>query len=332
MAPPVVRRKAPAAPVTGPAVIRRPAAIAAPVTAAGVPPRRKAPPVTEEAAPVRRSRRDDVITEGLLLSTELSEPVKSLEEVNWLIYGDAGIGKSSLASMFKGAYFLFFEPGGKGMSLHKSECHNWAKFKHFAGLLAKQTQFKTIVFDVVDSMYDRCFEYVCRREGMEHPNEKKWGEGWKAIRAEFEGEVLKLWEADKSLIFISHAKDKAFQTRSGKEYNKIVPSMGAQAFEFVSGFVDVMGFYGYNGDERYLTIRGSDEVEAKNRLKYRFRTADGKRKVHSIPLFDERNEDYDEEDAFKAIVSAFNNQQKTTGEPELPVTLANIALKPKKRQ
>jgi phage nucleotide-binding protein len=260
-----------------------------------------------------------------------SEPVKTLQEVNWLIYGDAGIGKTSLASMFPGAYFLFFEPGGKGLSLHASECHNWAKFKHFAGLLAKDPDFSTIVFDVADSAYDRCFEYVCRREGMEHPNERKWGEGWKAIRKEFEGEILKLWEAGKTIVFISHAKDTQFQTRSGREYSKIIPSMSASAYDFIGGWVDVIGFYGYNGDERYLTIRGSDELDAKNRVKHRFRTADGTRKIHSVPLFDESNEDYDEEDAFKAIVSAFNNQQKTTGEPELPVTLANIAVK-KKRQ
>jgi hypothetical protein len=271
--------------------------------------------------------------EGRTLSTVLSEPVKRLEEVNWVLYGDAGIGKTSLAAMFPSAYFLFFEPGGKGLRLNKSECYLWTEFRADVSLLCGREgrPFQTVVFDIVDTAYDRCFEYVCKRDGMQHPNDKGWGEGWKAIRKEFESQILRLSAAGKSLVFLSHADDKRFQTRSGREYQKIVPSMGGQAWDFIGGFCDVIGFYGYYGDERFLTIRGSDEVDAKCRLKYQFRTRDGKRPVHSIPMSDSRQPDFSEEQAFANLRAAFENRQAAAGEPEETVTLANIAAKPKPR-
>jgi hypothetical protein len=290
-------------------------------------------PAIKPAAPLPQRRgASSSNAEGRTLNLSPSEPIKRLEELNWAIYGDIGIGKTSLASMFPGAYFLMFEPGGRGLELRKSECYSWQQFKADVRLLAKERSVKTVVIDVTDTCYDKCFDYVCKRENMTHPNDKTWGEGWKAIRREFVSELELLSGSGKALVFLSHAKDREIRTRTGFVYNRIAPSMSAQPWDYVGGFVDIVGFYGYYGDGRYLTIRGSDELEAKCRIKRHFRTADGKRKVHSIPMFREDAEDFDEEDAYKAIVEAFNNRQKTTGEPEDSVRLAKSVPKKTERR
>jgi hypothetical protein len=259
----------------------------------------------------------------LTLPTELSIPAKSLSEVHWCIYGETKIGKTSLCSMFPGACFMFFEPGGKGLELFKRYPANWREFVGYVDLLEKDTRFKTVVIDTADKAYDFCFEHVCKREVMRYPSEKEWGEGWRLIRTEFSGQMERL-ARNKSVIFISHAEDREFA-----DGRKLVPSMGTQPRTFIGGFVDVIAYYGYHGDDRYLTIRGSERIDAGNRLKRRFRTKDGKGKVHAVPMFDPNKPDYDEEDAYRALLAAFNNEQIGSGEPE---ELPTLSERPKIRQ
>lgn len=284
--------------------------------------------VKPKVAVAKVGAKTNAIRGARTLNHALSEPIKNLEQINWLLYGEPGIGKSSLAGMFEKAYFLFFEPGAKGLRLNKSECYTWKELVEDIGLLCADNRYHTIVFDNADRAYKLCFQHVCRREGMSHPNDKGWGEGWNLIRVEFEAQLMRLASAGKAFVFVAHANDKEMQTRSGRSYQKIIPRMGSQAFEFIGAFVDMIGFYGYYGEERFLTIRGNDEIEAKCRMKENFRTTVG-RPVHSIPMSNEENEDFDETNAFENLRAAFYNEQEDTGRPEDSVTLSNVAAKPK---
>ncbi len=289
---------------------------------------------TTPAVPARRGARRGPSAEPLDLSlpTELSEPIKTIGESSILFYGEPGIGKTSLTTKFPGSISLMFEPGGKGLRMAQRSCPTWRHSTGYIDLLVDQPkgrrQFQTVVFDTADRMYERCFEYVCARENMKHPNEKGWGEGWKMIRAEYETQIERVINAGYGVVFVSHAEDKTFQTRSGREYQKIVPSLSKSAWEYLWGLVDIVGYYGYFGRDRWLVLRGSDEVEAKQRLKYQFRTPSGKR-VNAVPMFSERNPEFDEENAWSNLERAFNNKQVSTGDPSGLVTLSNVAAKPK---
>lgn len=267
---------------------------------------------------------------NLTLPIELSEPIKTMEEALWLIYGEPGIGKTSLATQFPRSMSLMFEPGAKGLAMHKRDVPNWRHLIGYVDMLVAQAAkkpFQMVVVDTVEKSHDRCFEHVCKREVMSHPNEKPYGEGWRLINSEFLNQWERLATAGYGIVFISHVQDKAFQTRSGKQYQKIVPALSASAGEHICGMVDVIGYYGYWGNDRYLTIRGSDELEAKNRLKRQFRQAKTGKRIHSIPMFSEGDADFDEEGAFANLRRAFNNLQVGDGEPEEAVTLSNIPAK-----
>ena len=262
------------------------------------------------------------------LPTELSVPSTSLGDYSILMYGEKKIGKTSLASKFPGAMFLMFEPGGKGLSIYQTPVATWEEFKAYVQLLKADERFQTLVIDTVDIAYERCFDYVCRMQNIEHPSDvNDFGKTWSLITNEFQKTMLELVSAGKGMIFLSHATEKDFASASGLTYNKIVATMPARSRQFITGFVDIICYYGYYGNHRMLTVQGSDAVDSGNRLENNFLVKGGTAKIHSIPMGSSAQEGYNN------ILKAFANQQEDAYEPDKKDTarLADKVAPPKKR-
>lgn len=240
---------------------------------------------------------------GFQLPTQMSEPIDHIGGATILLYGERKIGKTSLASMFPETMFCMFEPGGKGLRIFKEDITDWDHFvKVVDALVADPTKFKTIVIDTSDIAYTRCSAWVCDDMGVDHPSEGNYGNVWSAIDVEFSKQMTRILQTGRGVVFVSHAGEKEFESLSGRKYTKTVPTMSKQAMRFVVGLADILAYYGYYGNDRYLTIRGSDAVESGHRLKERFKTPSGER-VHSIPMGN------DEDEAYANFMRAFNNQQ-----------------------
>jgi len=246
----------------------------------------------------------------LALPEEKSVPREDLGDYTVLLYGEKKIGKTSLAAQFPEALFMMFEPGGKGLSIYQQPITNWSEFKEYVRLLKGTDRFKLVVIDTVDIAYDRCLTWVGKREGFVHPNDANdFGKSWQLVMKEFQSVIYDLIGTGRGVLFTSHSKETEFTEASGAKYNKVVPTMSGQVQKFVTGFVDIIGYYGYYGNERYLTIRGSDAVEAGHRVDGRFMTPDGDR-VSAVPMGDSPQEGYSN------ILKAFNNEQEDTFEVE----------------
>ncbi len=267
----------------------------------------------------------DLAIAKLTLPEGPEEPVSSLAECTFLIYGEKKIGKTSMCAQFDDPIFLMFEPGGKGLRITRRQVSSWAEFVKYVDLIVKSDQFKTVIIDPIDLCYKACVDWVCAKHGVDDPREVGWGEGWKAIEEEFRRQITKVASTSRGVVFLSHIENAEFQRRNDIPYHKMVPTMMKQARSFISGFVDVIGYYGYYGTVRYLTIEGSDEIEGGNRLKYRFRTTSGE-KVHSIPMGDS------EEEAYANFVAAFNNEQEDRYEPDDTATLSEAPVKRKDKK
>ena len=268
------------------------------------------------------------------LATEPSKPIRMLGEATILLHGERKIGKTSLASMFPGSYFLFFEPGGKGLSVRSSLVESWEEFRRYVDLIIEDDTIQTPILDTAGVAYDMCYEYICDQNGVESPNDADdFGTTWRAIASEFKDQINRLIRAGKGPIFICHTAEKDFRNRAGTaNYQKLMPELSKGARKFLVSESDVIAYYGYWGEERWLTIRGSDELEAGNRLKKCFRTPEGK-KLHSIPMFEDGNEEFDEEQAYANLVTAFENRQAFVGRPDGdPALSERPAVREKKRK
>lgn len=244
------------------------------------------------------------------LPFDKSVPASDIESYNWLIYGPKGIGKTSLGAQFVDSLTAQFEPGGKALSTYQVPCPEWIYFKKTIELLkTESSRFRTLVLDTSALAYERCMSYVCEKADITHPGDEGYGKGWARVRDEFASVMNYGMSLGLGLIAIAHDQDREIETKSGRKFHKMCPQLSGQAEGFFSGPIDIVGYYHYDGEYRFLQIRGDEYVEAKCRLENRFIAKDGK-PVYKIPMGN------NPEEAYANIVTAFNNGQEHSYAPD----------------
>lgn len=176
----------------------------------------------------------------MALPTTKTTPEVSLSMFTTLIYGKPKIGKSTFAAGFPDALFLDCEGGLQSLEAFRVPVYSWNDLLEACGeIAAGNHQFKTIVVDTVDQAYQRCREHVLGQLGYKHESDGDFGSGWDLVTNEFIRVLSKLALMPYGLVLISHANEKEFKTRTGKQI-KIVPTLPARAGRGVMGMVDLL--------------------------------------------------------------------------------------------
>lgn len=265
------------------------------------------------------------IPEDLSLPTEKSEPSTNMGDYTLLIYGRKKIGKTSLVSNFPKTFCMMFEPGGKSLRIYQKPVNNWEEFIGYIDLLENtKHDFKTVSIDTGKIAYECCFDYVCRREGFEHPQDEGYGKGWNKIKRELTGCLIRLMNLGMGVIIICHETIGDITRSTNDIYNRIHPDLSKQADDFFSAVIDTIGYYRYIGRQRVLQIEGNEDIAAGTRCEENFFTKSGERIVN-IPMGNNAKE------AYSNLLKAFNNKQETTGE-EVAVVKTKAKVKLKKRR
>ena len=227
----------------------------------------------------------EVDTAGLTLPTMNSKAIQDMQDVFWLLYGERKIGKSSLAACFPSAFFMMFEPGGKSLEIKQASCQTWEHALQYVKLLENNPAYcKTVVIDTGFKAYEKCTDYVCKRDMISHPSDAEWGKGWDAVRREFYAFHERILNLGLGMIVTAHSEIKDVNRRDGSKYQKLSVELGKTPFTFYAGIADIIAYYQYNEkNERELTIRGDSFVEAGCRLVKNFNFTDGTPVVH-IPI------------------------------------------------
>jgi hypothetical protein len=244
------------------------------------------------------------------LPDALSVPSDQLQDYSILLYGEKKIGKTTLTSMFPGAYFLMTEPGGRALRVYQTAVPDWETAKAALRALEKDPgRFRTVVVDTVDMLYQRCFEYVAKVEGWDHPSDEAWGKGWSALRNEFVSYMTRLLALDMGVILTSHSQEREIKRRDGEKYDRIQPTMPGIARDVVEALVDVWMYYTYEGSARVIMLQGDDHIAAGHRLQEHFRTPDGVGYVGVVPM------GTSPEVGFQNLMDAFNNRLDVPAPP-----------------
>jgi hypothetical protein len=251
----------------------------------------------------------------IVLPSELSVPLEHFSDYITLIYGEKKVGKTSLAARFPNTLFLMCEPGGKALRIYQQPITSWQDFVASVDALKADKRFNTVVVDTVDVAYAMCFDFMCKKMAIVHPgDESDYGKSWGMISKEFQRQFNRLFQTGKGVILTSHATWQEIKSRRTESYFRLVPTMPGQANAYLTAVVDIWGCYTYAGKDRYLILRGDEQISAGCRLEEQFRTVKGE-PVVAIPMGTSADA------AYKNVMTAFNNKQKDTGAAALEETV-----------
>lgn len=242
------------------------------------------------------------------LPDEESEPPSNINDLGMVIYGQTGIGKSSLCRHFGKPFYFRFEPSSKWLKLRQTPVlTHWNQANAYLRAAEENLKgYTTFVLDTAGPCYDRCLEGVCERLGISHPGRvKDYGASWKEVQKEYHLFHSRIAALKVGLIIVAHDTTDDFDTMDGNKKNMIIPHFSGWCMDFYKRWVDVIGYYFFVGAERYLLIRGTDLVMAKCNTEDHFLTPNGDR-VICIPMGDSS------EEAYNNFMAAFNNQQEKT--------------------
>ncbi len=204
-----------------------------------------------------------------MLPTQKTPVKNDLASQTILIYGQPGIGKSTIASKFNNALFLATEAGLNNLEVYQYPIRTWEDFLAACKeIAAGKHEFKTIVIDTIDNLHKACREYVAKKNGFAHESDMPFSKGWDLVKSEFLRALTKLSLLPYGLVMISHAEYSEIKTRTAT-INKAVPTLQKNARNIILGMCDII-LYCENvltedGEKRIIRSSPAENWEGKDR-------------------------------------------------------------------
>ena len=178
----------------------------------------------------------------------------------------------------------------------------WEIFKEIvAELEKKENDFKTIVVDLLEDLYEYCRLYMYDQMGISHESDDSF-KAWDKVRTEFLSTLKRLMALDyENIILISHEDcSKDITKKGGDKLTSIKPNLQDKVATKVAGMVDIVARVVADGDIRILSFKSNEVIFGGGRLAT---------KTNEIALdYDAFLEVYD--DANKAAVASMKGSDK----------------------
>lgn len=180
--------------------------------------------------------------------------------VKMMIYGQAGMGKTTVALSSPKPLLLDFDNGVKRVNLAHLEgvdivqVGSWQDVQQV--LLEDLTAYQTIVVDTIGKMMDFIISYKC---GTRQPQIRDWG----GINAEFSWMTRTLSSLNKNVVFVAHR-----DTRKEGDDTVFIPALREKSYNSIVTELDLLGYLEMRNEngvqKRTITFDPTSRNDGKN--------------------------------------------------------------------
>lgn len=189
-------------------------------------------------------------------STELSIPTT----VKMMIYGQAGMGKTTVALSTPKPLLLDFDNGVKRVNmahLDGVDIVQVSKWDDIAELLRDDlSTYQTIICDTIGKMMDFIINYKC---GLRQPRIQDWG----AINMEFQNFIRSISSLQKNIVFVAHR-----DTRKDGDNIVYIPALREKNYNSIVTELDLLGYMEAKNENgrvrRTITFDPTERNDGKN--------------------------------------------------------------------
>lgn len=219
----------------------------------------------------------------MILPKNEKRDIKSDNTIKMWIYGQPFIGKSYLANEFPDALFLNTDGNIKFIDSPfiavkddikvegriKNKVFAWDTFTEAVDeIIAGNHEFKTIVVDLLDDVYESARLKVYDKLGIEHEHDAGYGKGYDMVKTEFLPQIRKLTNSKYNVILISHEVTSEFIKKSGDKISTVSTPLPIKVANKIAGMVDLVARITEENGERYLSFKNSNTVFGGGRLNF----------------------------------------------------------------
>ena len=214
-----------------------------------------------------------------LLPTKPSIPKQNLSQYQKLLFGEAGVGKTSFAAAEPNTVMILFEDGTAGINAYtvnvvkearKQKRMVWEVYLDVVEeILEGDHGFKNIAIDSADRANEFARKYVCKVNDWDDVQDGAYGAGWRELNDTFQEPIKRIQMSDYGLTIISHAKFKEVEDVKGNKRDKIIPSVTGSSGEWLIDESDIIIFYDRDIEgNRVMRVESDKNFEAKSRIKF----------------------------------------------------------------
>lgn len=175
-------------------------------------------------------------------------------KIKALIYGQAGMGKTTLALSAPKPLLLDFDNGVNRVNFeHQKDTVQIKSFQEALDVLNEDlSDYESIIVDTIGKMMDFIITKVC---GSSNPRIQDWGR----INQEFTNFVRIASSLNKNIIFIAHR-----DVRKEGEENVFVPAVREKTYSAIVTELDLLGYMDMNKNVRQITFNPTNKNDGKN--------------------------------------------------------------------
>lgn len=183
-------------------------------------------------------------------------------KIKALIYGQAGMGKTTVALSAPSPLLLDFDGGVHRVNYgHQTETVQISKWEDCEDVLKENlNDFQSIIIDTGGKLLDFMAEYLIRKNPkLGKANGALTLQGFGERKGLFRQFCKTIMQMDKHLIFVAHR-----DTQKNGEDIRYVPLFGGSSYDDLVSELDLVGYLEAVGKKRTITFDPSDRNDGKN--------------------------------------------------------------------